>query len=540
MQKGRSRKSLINGFSKIMAPNQIKHIRLIGRIGLISLIVNIGFIGMALAPLPAQAQGCCACINRATSIDGKISLCFDASKGMTKEGCKEAADSWEAYWKTYTDIMFGINDFIKTQNGNQYFCFWEGNKACGEIIFKDGNQCPNTYAGALAAKLSESLNVKFDEREPLCFKPSVSIPGTDFLVGARDPECPGGGIKIDATLLAKYIAGIYYFIISSIGILAVVGIMIGGFQYLMAAGSPEKISSAKTSITSAIIGLIIALTSYLLFNTINPDIVNLRTSGLKSVNEINWETFQAGMQSEEGRQDLIDQKCEDTLAALINAREGGLDPIFQITASDTRMHEQTFFALNKMANSNFKVQMGMAGSFTFKQWVESIGAEFVTITSAYRLTEKQFQLKQCYDYRIAASKDETSPCPYNCSSCNYAAEPNCNSAHVSGFGLDICINTKENDKNNARCDFIKDTGGDPCLKGFPGCNGFRIPDAPDNQAILQQFMAAAGFGLLKCEWWHFDAPARVSWWGNKAASVYRKAGGGSETYIKCGSAAEKE
>jgi len=487
-----------------MAPNQIKHIRLIGRIGLISLIVNIGFIGMALAPLPAQAQ-CCLCY-----LGDDVIACYDGSK-INEVDCEKT------------------NKVKELQNGTQVGCRYYKETTCANTS-ANNQLCPDmTSFSALSGILAKSLGVKLEEREPLCFKPSVSIPGTDFLVGARDPECPGGGIKIDATLLAKYIAGIYYFIISSIGILAVVGIMIGGFQYLMAAGSPEKISSAKTSITSAIIGLIIGLTSYLLFSTINPDIVNLRTSGLASVAELNRQAFKAAEGSKEGQQQLFDQSCENP--ALVDAREGGLDPIFQITASDTRMHEKTEQALKAVAASNERLAVEVlkdgkveTQNLTFKDWVKAIGANSMTITSAYRSIEKQHELKNCYEY----SRKDTGTCPYHCSSCNKAASANCNAPHVSGYAVDVCIQTKDDTKNNARCDWVKDhlesadvgkSAYAGCSTNFPGCNGVKIvlsvssvgfmssaQFAPDNQQILQRYFEAAKFRLLKCEWWHFEAP----------------------------------
>lgn len=43
------------------------------------------------------------------------------------------------------------------------------------------------------------------------------------------------------------------------GILAVVLLIVNGYQYLMSAGAPEKISKAKTGLLQAIVGLAIAL-----------------------------------------------------------------------------------------------------------------------------------------------------------------------------------------------------------------------------------------------------------------------------------------
>jgi hypothetical protein len=53
-------------------------------------------------------------------------------------------------------------------------------------------------------------------------------------------------------------------------------IMLGGLLYLTAGGSPERVSNAKSYISNALIGLILALTSYFLLQTVNPALLNLR------------------------------------------------------------------------------------------------------------------------------------------------------------------------------------------------------------------------------------------------------------------------
>ena len=84
-------------------------------------------------------------------------------------------------------------------------------------------------------------------------------------------------ITIDGDTIGTYISAVYKFFVGALAIIAVVMIMIGGFQWLMAAGSAEKVSQAKETIFGAIIGLVLALTSYLLLYTINPNLVQFKT-----------------------------------------------------------------------------------------------------------------------------------------------------------------------------------------------------------------------------------------------------------------------
>ena len=89
-------------------------------------------------------------------------------------------------------------------------------------------------------------------------------------------KCQSGGNLIDCIKIqwiGQYIGAIYQYGISAAVILAVVSVMIGGFLWLVSAGSPDKVSRAKEFITAAIFGLIIALFSYLILQTVNPRLV---------------------------------------------------------------------------------------------------------------------------------------------------------------------------------------------------------------------------------------------------------------------------
>ncbi len=81
---------------------------------------------------------------------------------------------------------------------------------------------------------------------------------------------PGSATTTD---FPSYIRAIYKFGIWTVGIAALLMISIGGFMYLTSAGNTSKTGQAKEIITDAIIGVILALVSWLLLYTINPDLV---------------------------------------------------------------------------------------------------------------------------------------------------------------------------------------------------------------------------------------------------------------------------
>ncbi len=70
-----------------------------------------------------------------------------------------------------------------------------------------------------------------------------------------------------------FLNGMMKILISLGAVLAVLLIVIGGFQYITSASEGGK-GSAKERIENALIGLAILLGSYLILNTINPDLVN--------------------------------------------------------------------------------------------------------------------------------------------------------------------------------------------------------------------------------------------------------------------------
>ena len=76
--------------------------------------------------------------------------------------------------------------------------------------------------------------------------------------------------------MGDYVATVYNYVLGIASIMAVVIIIIAGIQWIVSAGNSETISSAKKRISGALIGLVLAYGSYLILNTINPNLVKLR------------------------------------------------------------------------------------------------------------------------------------------------------------------------------------------------------------------------------------------------------------------------
>jgi len=89
------------------------------------------------------------------------------------------------------------------------------------------------------------------------------------------PLAPLPGVEnASQTNLQNYLGAIFKIGIGLAGVFAVLMIVIGGIQFIGGASSPSARADAKSKITNAVFGLILALGSWLILNTINPAILN--------------------------------------------------------------------------------------------------------------------------------------------------------------------------------------------------------------------------------------------------------------------------
>ena len=111
------------------------------------------------------------------------------------------------------------------------------------------------------------------------FLPEISLAvfcnGENNYLNLCYPSFGPGEKKFTLTLgtnLSLIVAWFYYFIVGIAGLAAFVMLVWGGFQYLTSAGNPTAISDAKDKIKSALLGLLLILTSWLILQVINPDL----------------------------------------------------------------------------------------------------------------------------------------------------------------------------------------------------------------------------------------------------------------------------
>ena len=100
-----------------------------------------------------------------------------------------------------------------------------------------------------------------------------------FLFAANPSAIPGleflGNFAVDSNgniAFGNLLVNIYYFLLSLVGISALIVMVVGGIRYMLA--GDKHPTEAKRMMWNAILGLLLALTSYLILYTINPDLVS--------------------------------------------------------------------------------------------------------------------------------------------------------------------------------------------------------------------------------------------------------------------------
>lgn len=123
----------------------------------------------------------------------------------------------------------------------------------------------------------------FKIKKIILFAVSIAVFFMPFLVYAVEPYVPIEEIPLvgKQTEITNYLKGIFQFGVAAIAIVSMLAIMIGGYLYIFSGGS-KGVEKAKTMIVNALLGLGLALVSWIIVYTINPDLIELK--GIRSVN----------------------------------------------------------------------------------------------------------------------------------------------------------------------------------------------------------------------------------------------------------------
>lgn len=129
----------------------------------------------------------------------------------------------------------------------------------------------------------------------------------------------GGGEILTIQCLIPLFANIIYWLIIFSGTVALFIVMFGGFKYLTSGGDPKSVEGARKTLTWAIIGLVVILSSFLILNAI------AQLTGVNCITQFGFTSC--------GEEHICDSDhptgyCTDSRADCTRTN-GGMPPIYQ-------------------------------------------------------------------------------------------------------------------------------------------------------------------------------------------------------------------
>jgi hypothetical protein len=121
----------------------------------------------------------------------------------------------------------------------------------------------------------------FAQRELELEYPELEVPGVQTPTTTR-------------TVLTDFVRYVFTLAIALAGLLAFGALIYGGIRYLTSAGDPTKMSDGKNQVIAGFLGLIILLSSYLILNTIDPQLVLKETPAIESLEKGIYAYVKAG------------------------------------------------------------------------------------------------------------------------------------------------------------------------------------------------------------------------------------------------------
>ena len=292
------------------------------------------------------------------------------------------------------------------------------------------------------------------EREEIANKKDFITPKLPILSGIiklSELDCKKDDAFCNIPWIAEFVKGVYNYGIGVGGILAAIMLMAGGIIWLVSGGDSSKVGQAKKVISGSIIGMLLLFGSYLILDTINPELKFLKPISLDLIQPDNLMSIIAenGSDSEENN---AGNCAEDETMQNIDTISG-----LKTSASDPRLTVKGYQALEK-ANEIAKSH--------------GVGLH---VTSAFRSNETQKEL-----WKEAEKK-------YGDQASKYVAKPNSCGGHRNGQTVDLCLT-----RNGAPTE--------SCSKIKPAYANYSDPDIE----LLKKIMKEAGWVRYAGEWWHYQ------------------------------------
>ncbi len=112
---------------------------------------------------------------------------------------------------------------------------------------------------------------------------SILLPNIAFALSYElSAPIPGAGVDT-ASDFQQYISFLFPFMLSFAALSALIMFVLGGIQYTIGGANPEQMKSGRERISNAIWGLLLAVFSVLILQTINPELLKLNLVSIETI-----------------------------------------------------------------------------------------------------------------------------------------------------------------------------------------------------------------------------------------------------------------
>lgn len=304
---------------------------------------------------------------------------------------------------------------------------------------------------------------------------SIEIPGLEFTPATRD------GNDVVSNYLGEYIRAAYTWVLTAGSLLAVVMIMLGGLQYMLARGKQASISKAVDRIRHAVVGIILLFGAFSIAQVVDSSLLTFDALHITYIDKSEW----------------YEPEFTDDMVSPSMPISGDVAPI----ESEHVLNWSDDGYINPEAVAGLTA----AGNALFAN--EGVN---IRVTSARRTVQKQAEM--FYDNCLSNSSRSCSVL-----TCNPAGGTGIITGNSSGYTLTgeltgvtdrtTIVNAIVSHANLANCPHTSSVAVDVWC--HDGGNNF-VHDASCHKA-LSEAMVANGFCRIDQEAWHFEYdPMHVS------------------------------
>jgi len=424
------------------------------------LFLTIILSAISFAPLTVGAAGSC-CIEKQPNSDVVLS-CSPLSGATCLAPSVDINCSFEPKCAAFVQAEAPDVDMCCVVPYNTRTCTLKtGSCATSTMSVRcDSEPTCQQFVGANAKSNSAGTSTSDKKLTPakiIAPKLSIDIPGLslpDFLSVKTDGE------YIFVPFISVYLAAAFKLGTGMAAILAIIMIMIGGFIWIAAAGDSGKIKKAKGMITSAVTGLVLAIGSYTILLTINPDLVNLKGLKIKTIAPKLTENTPT---DDVGSDNVDNQKCADE-TQLVSIKD--LQNVIA-SADDNRLTSDTRSALAQAAqNATTNADPGNPN----KNITGSGNFSGLKVVSAFRTQAYQQKL-----YSEALAKYGTDEEARK----HVGTGATCNGPHLTGHAVDVHLMLAGKELSSTDM-------------------------SQERINALEDIMNRAGWTRYCPEWWHFE------------------------------------